>query len=297
MTTTTEEVAADQQDEADFASAFDLAPPTATAAGENVMDGAPQPVVADLVPPPTEQSAEPAAPAQDDVVPIKRSELADLKAGLEKALGYQQQLDKLNGSTGSLKQAIERLKAETPAGQGVEITDEDFAELIEAMPEVGKLTRAALQKVLARANVRGTARPAEIDPVAIRQLAFDAIIHRERQQLDESYPDWLEVVGSSAEPTEFQNWLATKPAEYQHRVRTSTYPRDMERALDGFTAWKSAQTPRQAAATPPPSVSTAPAPKAAARRAVIESAIQPRGDGRQPPPAKTDQDHFESAWR
>ncbi len=65
-----------------------------------------------------------------------------------------QQLSKAFGTMGNMQQLINQVRSQTPAGAVVEITDEDFAELKEDFPELAGHTRAALERILKRANVK-----------------------------------------------------------------------------------------------------------------------------------------------
>ena len=51
------------------------------------------------------------------------------------------------------------------------------------------------------------------------------------------------------------------------------------------------------APAPAPKPEPKPDPKVAARKARIEGAIPPKGDGNAPPPTKTDDDSFEEGFR
>jgi hypothetical protein len=167
------------------------------------------------------------------------------------------------------------------------MSDEDFAELAVDFPEFAKSTRAALERIFKKANVKGTG-PAQVPaPVVDVDAAVEKVLlKREEVALAKTYPDWGEIVGrppaAGAPPVEgnaFRTWLATQPAEYQKEVGETNSPAVVQAAIDKFKA-APAVAPTTASPTKSPDGATT---RAAARRAVIQDAVTPRADGNPPP--------------
>lgn len=101
------------------------------------------------------------------------------------------------------------------------------------------------------------------------------------ETLDEYEPKWREVIGLPNEKgvipdTDFRKWLATQPAEYSDRVK-STYSADvLKDALEKFKDSKS---------------------KARGRREILDAGVVPRGSGAQAPTgASTEDDEFRAGF-
>lgn len=197
-------------------------------------------------------------PAAPEYVQLTKTEHEELKAALAKTAVYDKQLASINGSIGYLKQNIVKPAADATAGQ------QPVKEGAETTP------------------------PADADTVG-RQRASEAIIEHEMAVLAAEYPNWREIVGAPEKTgvenvdknNPFRVWLAAQTAEYQAKINGANSSIIIMKAIDKFNEHKAAKP-----------AATVVDPKIAARKNVIRDAQQPRGDGGQPAPAKTEDDAF-----
>lgn len=260
--------------EAAFGSAFNGAPPEAIPPAKVVEEPAADPVVPVAVVP---------APApKPEYVRVTKQERDNDKAAIGKIPALESALAKLRGELPNaeriVQQVIEKVQAQTPAGMNVEITDEDLAEMAADFPEVAKSTRAALEKIFKKVNVKGTG--AAPEPVDMEAEVEKVLLTRESKALARTYPDWSEIVGRPPaegtpidEANPFRQWLAKQPADYQKEVGETNSPAEVQAAIAKFKADQTTATPAPAAQPD----------KAAARRAVIADALTPRAEGGAPP--------------
>jgi hypothetical protein len=287
---------AEQKAEASFGEGFGVTPPVESA--KVVEETKVEPVVEPAAAAPVTPAPAPEKPRYAKVL---QSDFDNLKAAAGKVSSLESQVAKLTGTLGNTEQLeqriVEKVKALTPAGQPVELSDEDFAELIDYAPEVATATRAALEKVLKKAGVRGTGTQAPGQDV--EKVVESILSKRERQrEVDdfvEAYPEWEKIVGKVAmekgevpDPNNpFRAWVETQDDDFKKMVNTTNSPRALKGAIDKFMASQKAPvTP----ATPN---------RAAARRAIMEDAVTPRTDGSPPPinqPPNVD-DAFEQGFK
>ena len=189
------------------------------------------------------------------------------------------------GKIGGLEQIVRNLQQSTAAGQPLQLTDEDFAEISEEYGDLGGKLKNLLTKI------KGTGAPAAIDPSFIEETKSTAVTLAKaeiaQETLDETHPDWRQVIGLPTEQgipqTEFRQWLATQPAEYQARVNTAYNPVTIGRAIDSFKAAKQAKEEAEKAS-------------ALSRKRRLEAAVTPRGTGGAAPSAPTEDDAFEQGF-
>lgn len=220
-------------------------------------------------------------PPEPEYVQITRDERDRLIAVADKTANIEAQLSKAFGTMGNMQQLINQVRSQTPAGAAVEINDEDFAELKADFPELAGHTKAALERILKRANVKGTGESATpaIDPEAVRKTAAEVVHAQGLDDLNDLHPGWQDIVGKPEDAENpYRKWLATQPEKYQELIRTTYSATITARSIDRF---KAAQAARSAARP------QTPANPAAARRAVVEAAVQPRGNGGKPPAPHT----------
>lgn len=242
-------------------------------------------------------------PEKPQYVRLTKQEWDNTKAAAGKVSSLESQLAKLTGSMPKaeqiVQQALESLRSQTPAGLDVEMSEEDFAELTAEFPEIGKGMKTALERILKKANVKGTGPaqapvPSPAQPVDMDAALEKALLAREAKALEKAYPDWSEIVGrpptDGAEPpsTEFRAWLGKQSPEYQKAVLETDSPADVREAIASFKASQS----EPASPSPVPD-------KASARRAVIADAVTPRADGNPPPlnPPQTAEEAFSKAFK
>ena len=269
--------------EAAFGMAFNDAPPAEIPPAKVVEE--PKPVA----PKPVAAAPAVAPPKPEYIRPIKQ-DWDNLKAAAGKISTLESQVAKLTGSIPKaeqiIQQAVDKMRSQTPAGVSVEFSDEDFAELAADFPDIAKSTRASLEKIFKKANVRGggDAKPIALDESAVAKVLDTILAGREKQAFEEAHPAWKDIVGAvdvkagekPPENNSFRQWLAAQPPEYQKKISDTQSFAVVHSAVDRFLASQKAV----ATITPP-----ARPDRAAARRAVIEDAVTPRADGNPPPAA------------
>lgn len=187
--------------------------------------------------------------------------------------GYRKQIDNLAGNYGKLNAAFQRLQQDTPNGKAVEVSDDDMAEMMDQYPELAGTTKAVLNKVLGRINLRGSAPAA--DPIDIDQRVSQLVeqgVNKVRVELNEStlnrlVPDWRtvigvpdankvremvaqgvsveEAVGSLTPQTDYRKWLSTQPPEYQQRISNSNDAYEIDDSVKAFKSFKESAIKKQ----------------------------------------------------
>ena len=284
-----EEVAeqTEEQAAASFAAGFSEDAPQAPAA-------TPPPAAATEAQP-VQEDPPAETPPEPKYVQITEEQLARLVASADETDKIKQQLPKAFGTIGNMQQVITQLRSQTPAGAAVEINDDDFAELKADFPELAGHTRAALERILKRTNLTGTGQPATptIDPEEARKAASEIVHAQGLDDLNDLHPGWQDVVGKPDDAENpYRKWLATQPEKYRELIRTTYSATITARSIDRFNAAQAAAKAKPAAGRP-----QTPANPAAARKAVIEAAVQPRGHGTAPAPSQpTPQDNFNAGF-
>lgn len=260
--------------DAAFAAGSGVIPPAPAAmAVTEIADGAAKPEAAVVAPAPV--------PERPQYVRLTKQDWDNAKAGLGKVAALEGQLAKLTGSLPKaeqiVQQVIESVRAQTPAGTEIDpqVLADAFADQERDFPELAAQNRKAIEHILK--NLRGTATaqsPAQ--PVDMDAAVEKVLLTREGAKLEKAYPDWSDIVGrpmtdgEAPRDTEFRQWLAKQPADYQDEVSNTHSPAVLQDAIRDFKA-----TPK----TTTPSADD----KKAARRAVISDAITPRAEGNPPP--------------
>lgn len=256
------------------------APPTTTpAATPEVEEDKPEAA-------PAEAAATPSAtvPPKPEYVRLTKQDWDNAKAAVGKVASLESQVAKLTGSTPSVDaiaaKVLETVRAQTPAGLDIEISDDDFAEMMQDFPELAGQTRAGLQRVLKK--LKGTGAPSSpAQPVDIEAITSKVRLSIEADALVETHPDWEAIVGRppkdrpadwKPDPNNpFRKWLAAQPADYQEKVNNARSPAVVKSAIDKFKA------------EPAPAAGSS---RADARRDVIKDAVTPKTDGSPPPTRK-----------
>lgn len=230
-----------------------------------------------------------------------RTLLNDAKAMIGKVAGFESHIARLNRSLGAVQKAVQEAvaqkQADTPLGLTVKFDDDDFKEFAENYPELAGINRRTLEALFKKVTIGpGTAEPAKTEqspvdtpkaaPTALTREDVAEVLRQEkaREASDKfiaAYPQWRELVGApdtdggpmKESGAAFHAWLKTQPAEYQKRINSTEDPGEMHGALDLFTASQK---------EPP----AAERPTGQNRRAVIEAAVQPRGDSSTPSPQR-----------
>lgn len=244
---------------------------------------------------PEQQPEQPeTAPATDEYVQVTKKDFEKIMAATEKVGTYGSQFDKVFGTIGNLQQQqqqlLGRLQSETPRGASVKIDDEDFAELKENFPELAGHTKAAIERIFAKANMVGTGTPATVpmfDEEKAREAWKTQRIREELEELSDLHPDWQTIVGRPEDKgNDFRQWLEKQPQDYQDRVINTTSARITARAIDRFLEQR-----QQPARTQTTGATTN------IRRARMMEAVQPTGTGSRPTPQRqTAEDEFRSGF-
>jgi hypothetical protein len=285
----TKSIEADHADEAQAQADFDSGMPTETAkpapgAKPDAAAAHPTPPAAKLV----------AAAPEPKYVRVTADQFNALNAAAAKTATFETQLSKAFGTIGNMQKVLTGLQTATPRGFKVEIPKGAFADMERDFPELAAQYRRGLEATLSGITGIGPA-TADADPELMKRLvtehATKARIDAEIEELQEEYPDWRKIVGQvdiskqnpdAANP--FRKWLATKDAAYQARLNSTNSAAVISRAISLF------QAEAKAPATPSPSL------KAQLQAARIKGAVQPRGDGGQAAPARTDDAEFEAGF-
>lgn len=250
---------------------------------------------------------EPAA-EEPEYVQLTKKDFERLIASADETDKLKTQLPKVFGTMGNLQQVVTGLQKTTPAGEAVEMSEEDAAEMTAEFPELAGMLRTAVNRVLKRQKVKGTgeaepAKPAteSVDRETILKELRSDHVKRELEALNDLHPDWREVVGQKLVDgkavlndegkavidlnSEFHKWLGTQPEDYQKKIMDTQSASITARAIDKFKAAKAAAKPF---------AKQTPAPREAARLDRIRENVQPKGGGGPAPgPAtKSANDHL-----
>lgn len=233
-------------------------------------------------PKPTEPT--PAATSTPEIVNLTREQFERLNTAADKLAELEttvrKQFDTAFGGMGALKQKLERLQTETPAGQPLELSEDDFQELREEYPELADHTVAGLRKIFGRFKGTGSAFDAETFDKKVNERVSAAVSEARRETLEVMFPDWEQEVRTEA----FGNWLNGQPDDVK-ALAASDKVTDAARMLRLYDKAKVA---------PPPARTQTPAPNRAFARTTA-AAVPPRGDGGHPPGPSEDDD-FEAGF-
>lgn len=232
---------------------------------------------------------EPAA-SEPKYVQITEDELQRLRAGVtaidEIKADSKRQFDAAFGKIGGMQQLVDQLKSQTPSGQAVEITEEDFSELKAEWPEMADLSLKGFQRVLSK--LKGTGTPTatiDVDKIVAERVApeIERVRNEYRSEITElrlrtHHKDWNQVINSQ----EFMAWEKTLPQEERQKFLSSSDP---EYVAEVITKFKDA---RQAATSKSKTNST--------RQELIEAAVNPRGTGGHAP-APSEDDEFDAGFK
>ena len=226
-----------------------------------------------------EVAAVPPAPVPEkpQYVRLTKQDWDNTKAAAGKVATLESQVAKLMAAQAKAEQIIQQAQAQTPAGAQIDpqVLVDAFADQERDFPELAAQNRKAIEHILKNLRGTATAQP-PASPVDMDAAVEKVLLTREGKALEETYPDWSDIVGrpatdgAAAPTTAFRQWLATQPANYQEKVGNTHSPSVLQSAIDKFKSTSRTTTPARL-------------DKAAARRAVIEDAVSPRAEGNPPP--------------
>lgn len=190
-----------------------------------------------------EVASEPEAPKYRQVTEDEWNQLNARAAVIDEIKAtHAKQLDTAFGKIGGIERVLRQYQEQTPAGQSVEITKDDLAEIASEYPELADAQLSAFKRVAEK--LRGTGK--SMDESAVRQvvepelvkLGDNAVLRAKKEiateTLDETHPDWQTVIGNVGEDTDYRKWLSAQPQEYQARVNASYSPTVIGRSIDKF---------------------------------------------------------------
>ncbi len=212
----------------------------------------------------------------------KAEQVDTIRTSLEKQFGT------AFGKIGGLERVITQLQSQTPTGIKVDVTDDVVEELSKEFPEIGALQLAAFKKFAEKitGTLAAPATPAApVEPVDTKALVSTAKRELAEEELDDAHPGWKDVVGfpdaNGKEPdNDFRKWLNTQPVDYQARVKNAFSPVVIGKAI---TAFEDAQKKAKVLAD--------------ARRARINSGVNPREQAGAVTPSVTDDDEFNAGFK
>jgi hypothetical protein len=202
----------------------------------------------------------------------------EIKAAQEKQFGT------AFGKIGGIERLINQLQAAAPAGQPIELTEDDFDELRADFPDLAAMQVKGFNKALARANARvgSPVTTPGIDPEILEQRIQERLAPEIQKVRDEAmakitdlsmrqfHPDWKQV----ATQPEFAAWQKTLPAAEQEALASSNDPEFVSSHISKFKA----------------SLKTA-----ASQAKRFEQAVTPRGTGGHAPGPDED-DEFSAGF-
>jgi hypothetical protein len=189
------------------------------------------------------------------------------------------------GGLGGLKQMIQKLQTETPVGQTIDLSDEDFEDLKREYPEMADYTIKGLRQVFGKFKGSGGADPAGFDKKfdeKVQTAVADIRQEIVKSSLEAVFPGWEEDVKTP----QFDEWVKAQPPEMQARMSSDKLS-DAAKMLKAYYAH---------VAAPPPPAPTPTSPPVNTRQRQLAAAVPPRGDGGHPPAASEDDD-FEQGFK
>lgn len=274
----------EQQD--DFAAGFEGTKPAVRTPAESSGEPA---TVTDSGPPAAEkpsdvQTPEPETPAAaPNYIQITKEQFDGLQSAASKTTSLEEQLTKAVASVDGVQQIVTKLQSETPKGLAVDLPADLLADMEKDFPELAGHVRKALERAL-KEGLKGTASP-EKDWDKLIEVAVNK---REIEKLDDAHPTWREIVGAQNDPSNaYRQWLTKRDAAYQAKINSSNSAWVIRRSIDRFHK----ETAKPATAEAKPSA------KVIERKEIIKAALQPKGDGRAPPPSKSSDDEFNEGFR
>lgn len=245
----------------DFDSGFNNAGPTQTTTPAEELDTAPDEVAVVVeTPAPEPKYAQITEEQLANLLQISTA-IPDIKAENKR------QFDAAFGKIGGMKEALDKIQSATPAGQMLEISEDDFAEMREEFPELAAMQIKGMNKALSKLRGTGTAfDPSQIDGRVDERVtaAVQASERKAEAKLMRAYHrDWIDVVRSN----EFKAWHETLPADERTKLKLSN---DSEFVADYLDRYK---------ASIKPAVLKVDDKAANSRQKRIEAAINPKGTG------------------
>lgn len=222
----------------------------------------------------TPSAIEAEAPKFRSITEDEYTRLMDAAAKVEELKqASSRQIDTVFGKIGGIERILRQIQ-ETPKGEAVEISDADFQQLRDSMPDFPEIAEA---NIAAFKNLAGKMRGG-VDDGRIREAVLPVLdqvseataerIKRElaEESLNEAHDGWQQIVGlpnqNGAIPqTDFRKWLHAQGADYEAKVLSTYNATTISKALDKFKESLTKQAKDQE------------------RRERMAQAVTPSGDG------------------
>lgn len=239
-------------------------------------DAVPTTPAQEVTPDAAQTPAEPASAQAVVPEPVTiESQLKDLLARVTKIdqieATFNKRFDESFGRIGRLQQIIKDQQAQTPVGQSVEFTEDDFKDLKQEFPELTPALLKGLNPAMKRLGLTGGSlneeRALELARAEIQQVR----ITQAKELLEDQVEGWEQIVGPTGSTTPFRQWLAQQPQDYQAKVSTTFRPGVMAKAIQQFQ-----QSIAAPIVEPPPKPPVKPA-GSTDRQARLAAAVAPQG--------------------
>lgn len=241
---------------------------------------------------PPEETNEPEAEAEPEPQPEPKpdpiAELTQKLAALEARnadleRGIRQQNDKVFGKIGEVVREMQNIKS---SNGGVELTEDDLAEMFSDFPELRRDTLKALNLFAKKqgspakkqeepsAPISQAFDPAEVERIAAERAAEAAEAVRKQlavERLEDQHPDWKNVITTP----QWNEWLSKQPQETQEQAANSWDVRFISKLLGEHKASLIKRDTKQ-------------------KR--LEAAVTPQGVAIDGPPATTEADEFAAGF-
>ena len=143
---------------------------------------------------------------------------------------YRRSVDQIFGKMGSMKQLLEQRQAETAAGETVEFTADDFAEIANDFPELAETLTKTLSQAAKKLRGTGSVSQAPIDLAPIKD---ELRVQLNEEMLEDEHEGWRDYVQTN----DFKAWLGTKPQDFQQKLIGSTRFKLISKNLSECKGW------------------------------------------------------------
>ena len=159
----------------------------------------------------------------------------EIKALLDRAARFDDQLAKAHGKIGELNRTLQQLTAPQPAPQASaevgKADDVDLSEIEELFPEFTPAVEAKARRIAH--EVMAQQQPAQTDPEQLQQTIALAV-------MDATRPGWRNTVQTD----DFQTWIAAQPEDYQQTYASTWDTAVFSGVLTDFETARRATTAR-----------------------------------------------------
>lgn len=174
------------------------------------------------------------APAQEPqlIAGFTEEQIRDAIAKAAEIDKLREQLPRVFGTLGSMKQSLDQLRNQPRASAQVQISKDKFARLSKEFPEMAELIAQDLSEAL------GSVSGPSVDPQEIRseleKVKTELKQESEAKLLTVMHKDWRDVVKSQ----DFAQWTQTLPEEDRNELGNSWDATFIGDKLTEFKAWK-----------------------------------------------------------